>query len=91
MSYHARVMSLPVFFDGISARRDSAAEIAAEADAALVERDALIEKLAGALSDARRVWEYYRCDADREVVNALSAVEAAIEDHAQHQQHKEAK
>jgi hypothetical protein len=46
--YHARVMAMGEPTNQL-VRRDADAEIAAEADAAIEELDALIEKLAGAL------------------------------------------
>jgi hypothetical protein len=53
MSYVDQVTFLPRNAErGLLELRHATAEIAAEADAAIAERDALIEKLAGALSES---------------------------------------
>jgi arginase family enzyme len=60
---------------GRQSMRHAAAELAAP-------YDALIEQMAAALEGAKRVWDYYRCDADRTVLDALVAVESALAAHA---------
>jgi hypothetical protein len=88
MSYHSRIMNIPhqvpssvdasesfAFRLGHRDARQASAEIAAEAGAAIAERDALIEKLAGAVSKAL---EFVRDD----------GLQSALDSYAQHKEPK---
>lgn len=96
MSYHDRILHMPCAYSGGNPREHiegfhsaqrAAAEIAAEADAALAEQDALIETLAAAVKSSLRGAPEPELNNWGESCVMRSAWSA----YTQHQQRKEAK